>query len=91
MMEIWVLLSAATLIGLYPIIYNLYFHPLRGFPGPRMAGATTWWKAYKEVFQQKTLALLLFDLHEKHGDIEKSMLMKCPNAFCRRDCANRSK
>ncbi|KZF24030.1 cytochrome P450 [Xylona heveae TC161] len=68
-MEIWIWLLVALSIALCPIIYNVFFHPLRRFPGPRMAGATSWWKAYKEVFQQETLAQLLFDLHRKHGDI----------------------
>ena len=71
MMETWIGLFAALLISLSPIIYNVYFHPLRRFPGPWMAGATTWWKAYKEVYQKATLARLLFDLHEKYGDFEK--------------------
>ena len=36
-----------------------------------MAAVTTWWKSYKEAFQQETLARLLFDLHEKHGEFER--------------------
>ena len=62
-------------MALYPIIYNVFFHPLRKFPGPRMAGATTWWKAYKEVYQKETLARSLFDLHEKYGEIARSSLI----------------
>ncbi|WEW61946.1 hypothetical protein PRK78_007446 [Emydomyces testavorans] len=34
-----------------------------------MAAATKWWRAYKEVYQQETLAQLLFDLHRKYGEI----------------------
>ncbi len=72
-----ILALAAGLIGLLgPIIYNVFFHPLRHFPGPRMAGATTWWKAYKEVFQQETLAKLLFGYHEKHGKIEQAKQLR---------------
>lgn len=33
-----------------------------------MAGATSGWKAYKEVIKQETLALELFDLHAKYGE-----------------------
>lgn len=91
MMGIWMGVFVTLMMGLYPIIYNVFFHPLRHFPGPRMAGATTWWKAYKEVFQQETVAQLLFDLHRKHGEIEKAMLMVYPDPLCRRSCSNRSK
>ncbi|CAI7604649.1 unnamed protein product [Penicillium manginii] len=34
-----------------------------------MAGATSSWKAYKEVIKQETLAQELFDLHAKYGEI----------------------
>lgn len=70
-MDIWVWVLAALLLGLCPMIYNIFFHPLRHFPGPRMAGATSWWRAYKEVFQQVTMAQLLFDLHGEYGEIMK--------------------
>lgn len=32
-----------------------------------MAGATSAWRAYKEVIKQETLAQELFVLHEKYG------------------------
>ncbi|KAK5987017.1 Cytochrome P450 monooxygenase [Cladobotryum mycophilum] len=69
MIPIWAWALGIALIGLLPMLYNMLFHPLRHFPGPSMAGATLWWKAYKEVFLHQTLATELFDLHEKHGDI----------------------
>ncbi|CAI7647033.1 unnamed protein product [Penicillium pancosmium] len=62
-------LTAAAFLGLWRIVYNVFFHPLRKFPGPWMAGATSGWKAYKEVIKQETLALELFDLHAKYGEI----------------------
>ncbi|BDD59948.1 hypothetical protein MPDQ_000759 [Monascus purpureus] len=51
------------------VVYNLCFHPLRGFPGPRAAAATSWWKAYKEVWKKETLAQELFRLHATYGDV----------------------
>ncbi|KAI4219277.1 MAG: hypothetical protein L6R40_008728, partial [Gallowayella cf. fulva] len=33
-----------------------------------MAGATSWWRAYKEVLQQETMAQLLFHLHQQYGE-----------------------
>lgn len=64
------LLTAAGLYGLGRAVYNVFFHPLRKFPGPLMAGATSSWKAYKEVIKQETLAQELFVLHEKYGMIK---------------------
>jgi len=48
-------------------IYNLYFHPLAGFPGPKLA-------AVSDIFYAKTFAggyatQTLRALHEKYGDV----------------------
>jgi len=69
MIPIWLWIVIPILFAVGRVVYNLFFHPLRKFPGPVMAGATSWWKAYKEVVKQETLAQLLFDLHAKYGDI----------------------
>ncbi|GAB7357362.1 hypothetical protein MBLNU459_g8308t1 [Dothideomycetes sp. NU459] len=63
------LVVVSTLLGLCKALYNIFFHPLRKFPGPLLAGATSGWKAYKEVIKQETLAQELFALHEKYGEI----------------------
>lgn len=55
-----------------------------------MAGATTWWKAYKEVFQKETIAQLLFGLHKKYGEIEEMVNDGIPNKMSRRSRSNRS-
>ncbi|KAI0123214.1 cytochrome P450 [Xylariales sp. AK1849] len=69
MFTLWMWVLAPFLVVAGNIIYNIFFHPLRHFHGPRVAGATTWWKAYQEVWQKKTLAVELFELHSKYGDI----------------------
>ncbi|GJE98151.1 cytochrome P450 [Phanerochaete sordida] len=50
-------------------IYNLYFHPLAKYPGPRLAAATRWWKAYIELVQGESINNRLFGLHEEYGDV----------------------
>lgn len=61
------LLAATSLYGLGRVVYNVLFHPLRKFPGPWMAGATSSWKAYKEVIKQESAVHELFALHKKYG------------------------
>ncbi|EQL00830.1 averantin oxidoreductase [Ophiocordyceps sinensis CO18] len=57
------------LLGIYRIFYNVFCHPLRRFPGPWLAGATSYWRAYKEVIKRETLAQELFHLHQQYGDV----------------------
>lgn len=64
---LWALAATPFLLFLSQILYNVFLHPLRKFPGPRIAGATSLWRAYKEVILKETLAQELFDLHRKHG------------------------
>lgn len=56
-----------VLLVLCQMFYNVFLHPLRNFPGPLLAGATSAWKAYKEVIKQETIARDLFALHQKYG------------------------
>jgi hypothetical protein len=49
------------------LVYNLIFHPLRAYPGPLAAKATTWWKTYIEVVKQESMVDVLFDLHRQFG------------------------
>ncbi|PSR71633.1 hypothetical protein PHLCEN_2v12486 [Hermanssonia centrifuga] len=50
-------------------IYNIYLHPLSKFPGPRLAAATIWWKAYIELYKKQGLVDKLTELHALYGDI----------------------
>jgi hypothetical protein len=49
------------------IIYNLYFHPLSRFPGPRGAACTKWWLAYWELGRGVSLSTLREELHKEYG------------------------
>jgi hypothetical protein len=51
----------------YKVIYNLYFHPLAKFPGPKLAAVSDlyyaiYWPAGRWPFQ-------LEELHKKYGDV----------------------
>lgn len=49
------------------IIYNLYLHPLAGFPGPKLAGATRFWRAYVECILNHSFVHVLEELHKTYG------------------------
>ena len=48
-------------------VYNLYFHPLAHFPGPRVAAASSWWQVYVELIKQESLSIKLLELNRKYG------------------------
>jgi hypothetical protein len=56
------------------LIYNVLVHPLKAFPGPLAAGASTWWKTYIEVFRQKSMTDVLVELHAQYGTYGSRLL-----------------
>lgn len=46
-------------------VYNLFFHPLRGIPGPFLAKISGWWLFALEL--TPTPHQELFKLHHKYG------------------------
>ena len=64
------LVLAAAVLLCYCLLratYNLFFHPLSNFPGPRGAACTRWWLAYMELVKGISLSDLRVELHEKYG------------------------
>jgi hypothetical protein len=59
--------SGLLLYGLLRVIYNVYFHPLARFPGPRSAACTSLWLAYMQLVRGVSLSTLRADLHQKYG------------------------
>ena len=55
--------------ALVRVIYNLYFHPLSRFPGPRGAACTKWWLAYMQLGRGVSLSTLRMELHQKYGKV----------------------
>ena len=47
--------------------YNIYLHPLAGYPGPKLAGFTILWKMYVELIEERNLVDCLFELHTEYG------------------------
>ena len=53
--------------ALVRVIYNVYFHPLSHFPGPRGAACTKWWLAYMQLGRGVDLSTLRVELHQQYG------------------------
>ena len=66
---LWSIVGAWLGSKVFQIVYNVFFHPLRAYPGPLAAKATTWWKTYVEVVTQQSMVDVLFKLHEHFGSL----------------------
>lgn len=56
--------------GLYFVLtslYRLYFHPLRRFPGPKLAAITHGYEFYHDVFRRGMYLWEIEKMHEKYG------------------------
>ena len=63
-------LLLATSYALWCAIYNLFFHPLRHFPGPRWAAASDFFKLWVlHTKQQHTLGL---EAHARYGPVVRA-------------------
>ncbi|KAF8165173.1 cytochrome P450 [Crassisporium funariophilum] len=51
------------------VIRRIFFHPLSGFPGPRLAALTSFYKTYYEVLKGGELLQKIHELHAAHGPI----------------------
>lgn len=49
------------------ILYNLYFHPLAKFPGPKLAAATHAYEFYWSVIRDGQFIWEIERLHKKYG------------------------
>ncbi|KAL2289434.1 hypothetical protein FJTKL_01724 [Diaporthe vaccinii] len=72
--HLWMIASGGILIfsayyaGL--VIYNLYFHPLAKYPGPRLAAATPYWTVLSYLGGKTPNDLL--ELHNKYGPVVRT-------------------
>lgn len=50
---VFTLLGLWLLYRVWVVIYRLYFHPLRNFPGPKLGAISTWYEFYHDVRSKK--------------------------------------
>jgi hypothetical protein len=46
---------------------RLYFHPLAGIPGPKLAALTWWYEFYFDGIQQGHYVFKIQELHKQYG------------------------
>ena len=68
------LLSLALVVvlcmyGLSLVTYRLYFDPLAGFPGPKIAAATGWYEFYHDVIRRGQYIYKIEEMHKKYGKV----------------------
>ncbi|KAI9459930.1 putative P450 monooxygenase [Lactarius psammicola] len=63
------MLAAILNFSVWRIVYNLYFHPLSHFPGPKLAACSRLWLAYRELIKGESLGDLRTQLHRQYGEI----------------------
>ena len=53
------------------VIYRLYFHPLAGIPGSKLAGATQWYEFYYDVLKWPggQYWLEVDKMHDRYGKL----------------------
>ncbi|KAH9177359.1 cytochrome P450 [Lactarius sanguifluus] len=62
-------LAAILTFSVCRIVYNLYFHPLSHFPGPKLAACSRLWLGYHEVIKGESLSDLRVELHRQYGEV----------------------
>ncbi len=62
-------IAGLLVYALVRVIYNVYFHSLSHFPGPRGAACTRWWLAYMELGRGISLSTIRAELHQKYGTV----------------------
>ena len=64
---LWTLILSWVGFQMAGLLYNVFAHPLRSYPGPVGARATTWWKTYVEVARKENMIEVLMGLHKQFG------------------------
>lgn len=74
---LWTIFLLWVGLGVLHVSYNVFFHPLRTYPGPLGAKVTTWWKAYIEVVKQESMTDVLLKLHKQFGWSTSILFINC--------------
>lgn len=51
------------------IVYRLYFHPLKNFPGPKLAACTILYRAWYQIVRDGSQLKQWNKLHQRYGKV----------------------
>ena len=66
---LWTLLGSIVSYSIGYMLYNLYFHPLAGFPGPWWAAVLHVHEFYFDVILHGVYFKQIEKMHEKYGTL----------------------
>ena len=58
-------ISALYVLGL--VVHRLFFSPIAGFPGPKLAAITTWYELYYDAVHKGKYLFEIEKMHDKYG------------------------
>lgn len=61
--------SCWLLYCLVLIVNRLYFHPLKNFPGPKLAACTILYRAWYQIVRDGSQLKQWNKLHQRYGDV----------------------
>lgn len=61
------------------VIYRLYFHPLRAYPGSKLAAATKWYEFYYDILHGQGGAFMhqVDYMHDVYGKFQRAGKTRC--------------
>lgn len=60
-------------------VYRLYWSPLAGYPGPKLAALSNWYEFYYDVILQGQFTVQIQSLHKQYGMVVRiPTLSDCP-------------
>ncbi|RAL68205.1 hypothetical protein DID88_008909 [Monilinia fructigena] len=65
-LSLYVVVISVSFVA-YKVMYNLYFHPLAKFPGPKLAAITDGWMSYYSI--SGDWHKILIQLHDRYGPV----------------------
>lgn len=65
----------------YRCFYNLYLHPLRKIPSPKLAAMTSWPDFYYNVVKDGSYLFEIKKMHENYGEFELLHTLSKPDQF----------
>lgn len=71
-----VALTASYLAGL--TIYRLFFSPLAGIPGPKIAAVTGFYETYYDILLKGQYVFKIKEMHEKYGQSVGKLNQRSP-------------